>query len=142
MKLRILLAGIAAGVVYFLLGWIIYGMLAADFFANNVGSATGVMKTNEEMCLLSIFIGNLGWGFLLAVIFGYWGKVKSAVDGLMKGFVIGILMAMGYDLMMYGTSNIMNMTAAIVDIIIGGVMSGIAGLVVGLILKTKSAASE
>ena len=142
MKLRLLLSGIAAAVIYFLLGWLFYGMLFAEFFMNNAGSATGVFKGEDEMNLLVIFIGDLAWGFLLTTILGCWFKVKSIGDAAMKGLVLGLLMTAGFDLIMFGTSNLMNMTSTLVDILLGGVMSGIAGLVVGLIVKKETAVSE
>lgn len=140
MKLKLVLAVVAAAVVYFLLGWLFYSLLFAEFFMNNAGSATGVYKGEEEMNLALIFVGNLAWAVLLTTILGCWSKLKSAGDAALKGLILGLLMAAGYDLMMYATSNLMNLTAAIVDIGVGGVMSGVAGLVVGLILKKEDAA--
>ena len=135
MTKKILLSGLAGGVVFFLLGWVFYGMLFGQFFENNAGSATGVYKSDEEMNLLLLFIGNLASGYLLALIFGCWGTVKSALDGTSKGFIIGILIGIGFDFVMYATSNLMNLTAVIVDIIIYGVMTAVSGAVVGGILS-------
>ena len=106
---KMIFAGLAGGITLFLLGWLIYGMLLMDFMAANAGSATGVNKTEAEMSLLWIFIGNLSTGFLLAVIFGKYGNIKDAMAGAMAGALIGLLMSIGFDGILYGTTNIMNM---------------------------------
>ncbi|RKD92018.1 DUF1761 family protein [Mangrovibacterium diazotrophicum] len=142
MTKKLLLSGLAGGVVFFLLGWVFYGMLFGEFFANNAGSATGVYKSDEEMNLLLLFLGNLASGYLLAFIFGCWGTVKSALDGTSKGFIIGILIGLGFDFVMYSTSNLMNFTAVIVDIIIYGVMTAVAGAVVGGILSNSKKSKQ
>ncbi|WP_163710600.1 hypothetical protein [Mangrovibacterium lignilyticum] len=141
MTKKILLSGIAGGVIFFLLGWLFYGMLFADFFENNAGTAIGVYKNDTEISLLLLFIGNLAWGFLLATIFGCWGTIKSAMDGTSKGFILGILMGLGIDLSMYATSNLMNFTAVVVDICIFGIVTAIAGAVVGAILSSGNKAN-
>jgi len=136
MTKKLLLSALAGGIAYFLLGWLFYGMLFADFFANNAGTASGVYKSDEEMNLLVLFLGNLAWGLLLATILGCWGNVRSVMGGASKGFIIGILMGIGFDFIMYATSNLMTFNAVIVDILICGIMTTIAGAIVGAVLST------
>ncbi len=138
---KIIFAGLAGAVTLFLLGWLIYGMLLMDFMAANAGSATGVMKTDEEMSLLWIFIGNLASGFLLAVIFGKYGNIKTAMGGAMAGALIGLLMAIGFDSIMYGTTHIMNMTGMGVDVVVTAVMFAITGAVVASVLGMNKKAA-
>ncbi len=134
---KIILAGIAGAITLFLLGWLVYGMLLMDFMAANMGTATGVNKSEAEMSLLWIFIGNLGSGLLLAVIFGKFGNIKTAMAGVTAGAMIGLLMGIGFDGIMYGTTNLMNMTGMLVDIIVFAVMTAIAGGVVAWVLGMK-----
>ena len=46
---KFLMSGIAGGIVSFFAGWLFYGILLADFFAKNAGSATGVMRGDADM---------------------------------------------------------------------------------------------
>ncbi|MEN6456067.1 MAG: hypothetical protein ABFD10_17585 [Prolixibacteraceae bacterium] len=129
---KILLAGIAGAVVYFLLGWLFYGILLMNFMTENAGSATGVAK--EPMLMWALALGDLFWGFLLAVIFGCWTNIRTWLAGAKAGAIIGLLMGAGIDLMMYGTSNLYNCTALVVDVIVVIIMTAIVGAVVAAIL--------
>ena len=131
---KIIWAGIAGGIAFFLLGWLFYGILLAGFFEANAGTATGVYREMDDMIMWAIFVGNLFTGFLLAIIMGSWSKVTTPLAGAKVGAIVGLLMTAGFDFTMYGASNLMTMTGGIGDIITMGVMSAIAGLVVAWVL--------
>lgn len=138
---KIIWAGVAGGIVYFLFGWLFYGILLVDFFASHAGSATDVYREMDEMIMWALMLGNLLMGFLVAIIFN-WSQVKSIGDGVLRGAIIGLLVGGSMDFSMYGTSNLMTLGGAIADIITMVVMSAIVGLVVVWILKTGKKASE
>ncbi len=131
---KILLGGIAGGIVFFLLGWLFYGMLFAGLMADNAGTATGVYRENNQMIMWALLLGNLFWGFLFAIIFGSWAKISTAGAGAKAGAIIGLFMGAGLDLIMYGTSNLMTLTGVIADILIVVVMSAICGTIVAMII--------
>ena len=128
---KFILAGIAGGIVYFLLGWLIYGILLSDFMKSNAGSATGVDR--EEMVYWSLIVGNLFSGFLLSYIFTRLANISTAGGGAMAGAVVGLLVCAGFDFTMYGVSNLTTLTGLIVDILAFTVLSAIAGAVVGAV---------
>ncbi len=130
---KILIGGIAGGVAFFLLGWLCYGILFKDLMAAGAGTATGVERTDEEMNLAAIFIGNLMWGFLFSIVFS-WSKHDGLMSGLFMGAVVGLLMNGGSDFIMYGTSNLMTMTGTLIDIAVGTVLSTLAGGVIGWVM--------
>ena len=129
---KFLLGTLGGGVAYFLVGFVLYGLVMADFFAANAGTASGVTK--EPPALWALAIGNLLHGALLTYIFGKWAGIRTFSGGLMGGAIVGLLMGGGMDFVMYGTSNLMNMTGLITDIVVFGLMSALAGGVVGWIL--------
>ena len=130
---KILIGGIAGGVAFFLLGWLCYGILFKDLMAAGAGTATGVERTDEDMNLAAIFIGNLMWGFLFSIVFS-WSKHDGLMSGLFMGAVVGLLMNGGSDFIMYGTSNLMTMTGTLIDIAVGTVLSTLAGGVIGWVM--------
>ena len=138
---KFLMGTIAGGVSYFFLGYLIYGMALTDFMAAHSGSASGVMRADMDLQFWSIALGNLLTAALLTMIFLRWANVSSFGGGASAGASIGILMAAGIDFTMYGTSNVMDLTAVCVDIVAATIMTGIVGGVIGAVLGmgTKSA---
>jgi len=134
---KILLAGLIGGAASFLLGWLVWGVVLADFMKSNSGSATGVMKAESEMVWWALIVGNLAGGLLLALIFGRWGSISTFLTGAKAGAVIGLLIAISVDMTMLATSNIMTLNGALVDILANAVVAGIVGGVVGWFLGRK-----
>ena len=134
---RFILAGIVAGVVFFLLGWVIYGMLLANYMTDN--TLAGSMRAENEMIWWALILGNLASGFLLAYILGKAGA-STIGSGAGIGLVVGLLMSLSFDLTMYGTSRIITNAQFIgVDVIASAVISAIAGGVVGWVYGMKKA---
>ena len=129
---KLLLGSIAGGIATFLSGWLIYGILLADFFTKNVGSATGVTKNPPDFLWLGL--GNIFLSALVTYIFLKWANIQTFAEGAMAGAVIGLLMGLGIDFSLYGTSNMSNLTAAIVDGLLTGVQGAVSGAVVGWVL--------
>jgi hypothetical protein len=80
MDTRTLLAALVGGVVAFLLGWLIFGMLLMGWMEAHMLSYPGLMKTEEEMNLALMFLSNLCLALLLAWSFGRMG-VNSLTEG-------------------------------------------------------------
>ena len=132
-----IMATLAGFVVLFLLGWILYGMLLMDFYASNSGSATGVPRAETEMVWWALIVGNVLQAYLLVYIFGKWANITTFAGGLQAGATIGLILGFAFNLTMFATTNMMNLTAAMVDPFVGAVMMGITGGVVGMVLGRK-----
>jgi uncharacterized integral membrane protein len=132
-----IMATLAGFLVYFMLGFILYGMLLNDFMGANTGSAKGVMRTDADMQWWALIVGNLLQAYLLVYIFGNWAKISTFGGGLKAGAMIGFIMALGFGLNMYATTNISNLSATLVDPIVMAIMMGITGGVVGWVLGRK-----
>lgn len=132
MNSKVIIAAIIGGIVAFLLGWLLYGILLMDFMASNAGSATGVMKTDPQASdFIFVFLGNVGYALLLAYIFDQWANIRTMITGAKAGALIGLLIGLSYDFLNYGMTNLMNMTGVITDILLSAVMGGVTGAVVG-----------
>lgn len=135
MDMKVLFASIATGVASFLLGWVVYGMLLMGWMEANSNHFEGFMKAEEDMGFLWMFLGNLALGTLIAWALARMG-LASAMAGIVPGAVICALMALNFDLMMYGMSNwYKTLTVLVVDVVaytaIGAVLGAVAGLVLG-----------
>lgn len=132
------LAGIAGGITFFMLGWLVYGVILMDTMKSFAGSATGVDR-GEDMLLWSIFLGNLASGFLLSFIFTRLGTINNPTAGARAGFWIGLLMGAGFDFTMYGTSNISTLTGVLIDIVVFAFLTALTGAVVAWVIGKAKA---
>ena len=121
---KLLVGTIVGWVVLFFLGYLIFGILMADFFRANAGTATGVEKMPFN--LVSIGIGQLASAGALTLILS-WVGVRSIGQGATMAGVVGLLFFLGVDLTMFGTSNTTTLTASLVDPVLGGILYAIAG---------------
>ena len=130
---KLLIGGIVGGILFFGLGYLIYGNLLMNFMKEHPGTATGVDRAMEDFDFLYLAIGNLAMGFLLAYVFVK-SNVTSLAGGLVTGGIIGALVSVAYDCMIYGTTNVISKTAMAADVAATTVMCAIIGAVVGMIM--------
>jgi len=128
---KFVIGGIAGGIVSFLLGWVVYGMLLKDFMAANYSS---LMRPDSETIWWSLSVGQLAFGFLLAYVIGK-ANAASAGSGAAVGFVVGLISCLGIDFTMYGVSTMLiSVKGIIADVAATAVISAIAGAVVGAVM--------
>jgi hypothetical protein len=136
---KLILAALAGSVIQFLLGWLIYGVLLANFMSCNTNHYDGLMKDmNTGSFMILIFISGLVMSFLIAFIFQRWAKFETLTKGLTGGMILGFLLALSYDLYFFASMNLMSFSAMIVDIIVNTIIIGIIGAVIAWILGFKS----
>lgn len=130
-----LLATLAGFAVMFLLGYAIWGVATADFFAGH--TINNVMKDQPDM--LMIAISNLIAVFALSSIYGKWARGHhSAKEGFRFGAWIGVFAGLGLGLLWYATSDIFDMTGQLVNGVIEIVFYGIIGAVIALVYKATA----
>ncbi len=120
-----LVSGIVGGIVSYLLGWILYGIVFMDQFP-----VTG------EMNMIMIALGSLVWGLFVAYIFTKWAHISTWSTGLQAGAVIGLFLALYYDIFynsMKATTDIKWPTMGL-DILITIVITAITGAVIAVVI--------
>ena len=127
--MKILRGTIFGGIAFFFLGWVVYGMLLADFMAAH--SDGSLNRPNDQMIMWAMILSNLVLGLLVTLVLKWSGAV-SIVDGLKTGAIFGFLMGLTMDLMMYSMTTQYDLTALFVDVIVYTVMLAIIGLVIVL----------
>ena len=132
---KVLVGTIVGWVVLFFLGYLIFGILLADFFRANAGTATGVEKMPFN--LVAVGIGQLASAGALTLILS-WVDVRGIAQGAMMAGVIGLLFFLGVDLTMFGTSNTSTLTSALVDPVAGGILYAIAGGAITVVAGRKT----
>ena len=127
---KFLVGGIAGGIAYFLLGYLVFGMLLMDFFKSHSNSTPGVYRADTDMIWWSMVVGNLAYGFLLSYVIGKAGAA-SAGGGSKTGATIALLISIAANCITYALVNLSDTTAMAVDIAASTIVGGILGAIVG-----------
>jgi len=128
---RLLIGTIVGGITLYLLGRLLWGVLFADFFAANTGSATGVNR--ETVLLWASALGIMSMACLVTLAL-HWSGASSVFQGFKTGAIVGFLVWFGVNLIFYANFNLSNLSAAMVDPILELVRTGIAGAVIAGVL--------
>ncbi|MFZ9503493.1 MAG: hypothetical protein ACO263_02880 [Cyclobacteriaceae bacterium] len=131
--------GLVAGIFYFFLGWLVFGILLADTMRERMNE--GLFRKDEDIILWALVVGNVAYGFLLSYIFHNMG-VENARRGSAVGAVIGLVTSLTFDLNFFGTSTMYNDLVVITfDITAFVVVSAITGSVLGLWMSRQAVKS-
>lgn len=131
MNTKTLVTGIVAGIVAFFAGYLIYGIIMADYFMSAMPSYPGLMKDPEE--IWAIGVGSLIWGILLAWSLNAAGVVTAA-RGATYAATAFFLYALGSCFIVYGQMNMYPIQGVFVEAVCTAIMMAAAGAVAGWML--------
>ena len=137
---RLIIGTVVGGIALYILGYVMFDLAFADFFAANAGSATGVWKDPQVMW--AIAVGTLSYAALITLAIGTRAGSATIVEGLKIGAIVGGLMWFGADMIIYGVWNLLNLTAAIADSLLELIRAGISGAVIAAVLAKIADAPE
>jgi len=141
MNKKLIIAALVGSVVQYLLGWLIFGLLLANFMDSHTTHYEGLMKDmSTPSFMILIFISGLVMSLLIAFIFQRWAKFEKFFMGLTAGMLIGFFMALSFDLSSLAMMNMISISALIADVIASTIVTGIVGAVIAWVLGFKSKA--
>jgi hypothetical protein len=130
---RLAMGTVIGGITLFVLGYLIFDLGAASFYAANAGSATGVAR--EPQLIWAVALGSLSYAALITLAIGSRAGSTTAGAGIKVGAVVAFLLWFTVDFTLYGITNTSNLTRTVVDplleLVRGGIAGGIIGVVVG-----------
>ena len=130
MSMKILKGTVFGGIAFFLLGYLVWGVLLAGVMTNLVD--TSLNRPDNVMIWWAIILSNLVYALLLTLILN-WSGAKGIADALKTGALIGVLYALAVDLGMYSmTTMIKNLSGIVVDVLAYAVVTALIGLIIVL----------
>ena len=118
------------GIAFFLLGWLVYGILLMDFMIDHTNSVAN--RADEDMVLWAMFVSSLLLGLLLTLFLKRSGA-KTWMDGLKTGALFGLILGLSMDLSFYAMTTMYNtLWVAIADALIYTIIIALVGLVIPL----------
>ncbi len=131
MNAKILKGTIAGGIVFFLLGWLVYGVLMADYSLDNYNQCAN--RPMAEMVWWALILSNLVYALFLTLVLK-WSGASGWMDGIKTGAIFGLLFSGTIDLSFYSMTTMFNSVGAmVVDILISTLMAIVIGAVIVLI---------
>lgn len=128
---KMLIAGTIGGILFFLFGWVIYGVLLKEYFFKNTGAAGHLDRV--DIIMGTVFLGSLLQGYVYAFVFTR-ANVETLKDGMITGGILGFLMISAFDCMMYGTTLILSKHSLVADILASTFIATVVGAILGWIL--------
>ncbi len=128
--MKLILSTIVGGIVLFVLGWILYGLIFAEFMKEHFSQ---ILRDPGDYKLWAIIVSNLLMAFFLSWIYpkGYKGGTP-AKEGFMFGITFGLLLSVPYVFYSWAMHPI-RWQGALIDGIIYFVMVILTGLAIGLV---------
>jgi hypothetical protein len=133
---KFLIGGIIGGIAYFLIGWVVWGILLMNFMnehTTDLGKAVMRKDANGEVAMIwwALIVANLLWGFLLSYVLVK-SNTSSAGGGASTGAVLGLLTSAGINCFNYAFMDMsVGYTGMAVDIVASTVVTAVIGAVVG-----------
>ena len=134
---RFVVGTLVGGVVLYAVGYVIFTRAFADFYAANAGSATGVDRDGE--LFWAVALANLAYAALVMFAIGNRVDSLSIGEGATIGAIVGFLLWCTADFVVYGTTNIANLTRTVVDPVLEFVRGGIGGAAIAAVLMRMPA---
>ncbi len=129
---RIIYGGLAGALAFFLLGWLVYGILLHDFMLDNYDNR--LSRPMGEMVWWALILSNLGSAYLIAIAIS-WSKVKNIVDGIKIAAILGLLISASSDLGVYSMSTtFLNTKALIIDVAVATLLWSVVGFVISFVI--------
>lgn len=128
---KLAVGGIVGGILFFFLGWLLYGMLLMDFMNSHPGVVSGYNKETPDW--LYLIIGNLLAGLAMAYIF-IKANINTLMGGLIMAAVVGLLIAASYDCSIYATTNLFSKKLMLADVLASTVIWAVSGAIVGMLM--------
>jgi hypothetical protein len=144
MLARLAAATVAGGAAFFLLGFIIYGLILDPYVMKPHMNPDALKLMRETPMWIPLILANLVSAFLLAYIFDKWATIRTFAGGAIGGATVMFLIALSFQLMFLAFMRITdNMTPVIADIagstVMGALGGGVIGAVLGMMNKTAAA---
>ena len=129
---RFVIGTLVGGVTLFATGYLIFPIAMNIFEAANAGRAAGLVR--QPLLVWAVATGVLSYGALITLVIGSRAGSLNMSAGIKSGAVVGFLLFVTADFMLYGVTNVMDLTSTVLDVLLELVHGAIAGGVIAAVL--------
>jgi hypothetical protein len=121
---KFMIGGIVGGIVDFLFGWLIYGIVLKDTFPIEEGAIQN---------MLFIFLGCMSYGFLLSFVFAQSEGISKCVPGIKLAAGIALFMTLSTNFFMHMTKETIDVKLLVIDVIASMVIASFVGATIAVV---------
>jgi hypothetical protein len=137
MSVKTIVAAVAGGVVFFVLGFLIFGLALSQYMQTLTYPHPGLFKLEPNFVAIALF--TLAWGGLLAMIFDYWADIRTFAGGAIAGAIVMFLVSFAAEMQTKAFMVLsIGYVPVIINVLVTSFMGAIAGGVVGAVLGAMS----
>ncbi len=120
-----IIGGIVGGIVDFLMGWLIWGILLKDTFPKPEGAGA------ENM--MFIFLGCLFFGFLLSYVFSQGEGISNVAAGVKMAIGIALFMSLSNNFFMKMYEETIDVKLMAIDVVAAIVVAAVVGAAIAMV---------
>lgn len=124
MNSKSIIAALIGAVAFFILAWLVFGILMIDFYLSNVQPYEGLIK--DPPVIWALFVHGLSIATLLAFI-GYKMNIKTFGKGFLLAIWVGFLVTLYFYSFLHASLNLYTIKRIVVDLFVNSVFLGIIG---------------
>jgi hypothetical protein len=129
---RLVIGTIVGSIAFYIIGYLIFDLAFGSYYAANVGSASGVLRTPNLQWAL--WITDISGALMVTLALEMKGGAISITNALVMGAVIGLLVWLQADGYYYGATNVWNYKILIVDPLLSAVDTAIGAAIIAAVL--------
>ncbi len=123
---KFLLASLVGGILFFVSGYLAYGVLLRDFLV------AADMKETPDMGVL--ILSQLIFGVFLTMVLRRWEGVETVAQAARAGAVVFLLVSLGFSLVQYATTDAVTEAVIPVRAVVAAVQGALAGGAISAVL--------
>jgi len=128
--MKVLRGTVFGGIFYFLLGWLVYGILFMDYFTAHVNQCAN--NSDGSMIWWAIIASNLAIALLLTLILK-WSGTSTVTGALARGAIFGTLFTAAVDLSFWSMTTMYdNLITIVVETVLSAVVMALVAMVIFL----------
>ena len=124
---KFLLASFGGGILFFVTGYLAYGVLLHDFMV-----AAGMKETPDMGVLI---LSQLIFGVFLTMVLRRWEGADTLAQAAKVGAMLVVLLSLGFSLVQYATVIEVSPTVILVRAAVSAIQGALAGGAVGAVLS-------
>src|SRR5882724_4723746 len=135
---RLAIGTIVGGVVLYVVGYLIFDVAVADYYASHRGAADAF---RDAPIVWAVVLANFGLALLVTLAITSRAASQTIAGGFITGGVIGFLVWFHADWVYYGYLNAWTLPIPIIDPLLEFIHEGVGGAVIAAVLARVPAMS-